>query len=235
MATPSPLSYRMLIVDDDPHISMALQEYFDLIGYDVTVSSDGQEALDLMGQSPPFDIVLMDVMLPTKTGFEVLQEARERDIESPVLMLTAYGRQEDILKGFGLGAEDYIVKPFNIDELAARVKAILHRTQPPSKTPMTIYTIGEVRINFSTHEAYRGTDLINFTALEFDILRYLIENKGRTISRKQLLSDVWGIKQDIITRTIDRHMASIRKKIEPDSANPKYIETIYGIGYRFNA
>ena len=100
---------------------------------------------------------------------------------------------------------------------------------------MVIYEIGGVNINFSTHEAFRGEDPVNFTALEFDILRYLIENKGRTVSRKQLLRDVWGIQQDIITRTIDRHMASIRKKIEEDSSNPKYIETVYGIGYRFNA
>ena len=140
-----------------------------------------------------------------------------------------------MLKGFGLGAEDYIVKPFNAEELAARVKAILYRTQPPSKAPMTVYHIGDVEINFSTHEATKNGEDINFTALEYDILRYLIENKGRTVSRKQLLRDVWGIKQEIITRTIDRHMASIRKKVEEDPSNPRYIETVYGIGYRFNA
>ncbi len=233
MPTQTPVNYRMLIVDDDPDIATALQDYFEINDYDVTVAHDGEQALEQM-RSEPFDIVLLDVMLPNKSGFEVLKEARSAGIDHPVLMLTARGEKENVLQGFGLGAEDYITKPFNADELAARVKAILARTQPPSKAPMTIYEIGDVAINFSTHEAMRKGEPVSFTALEFDILRYLIENKGRTVSRKQLLRDVWGIKQDIITRTIDRHMASIRKKIEPDPSNPQYIETVYGIGYRFN-
>lgn len=228
-------SYRMLIVDDDPGIASVLHDFFEIHGYDVSIAKDGVMALEMIRLIPPYDIVLLDVMLPKKSGFDVLREAREESIPSPVLMLTARGEQENVLKGFGLGAEDYIIKPFNAEELAARVKAILYRTQPPSKTPMVIYEIGTVKINFSTHEAFRDNDVVNFTALEFDILRYLIENKGRTVSRKQLLRDVWGIQQDIITRTIDRHMASIRKKIEEDSSNPRYIETVYGIGYRFNA
>ena len=235
MNAPADPNYRMLVVDDDPDIAQALEDYFEYQGYDVEVARDGQEALDKMQQQPTFDIVLLDVMLPKKTGFEVLQETQEAGLDSPVLMLTARGEQENVLKGFGLGAEDYIVKPFNAEELAARVRAILHRTQPPSKTPMTVYYIGDVAINFSTHEAERDGEEVSFTALEYDILRYLIENKGRTVSRKQLLRDVWGIKQEIITRTIDRHMASIRKKVEDDPSNPKHIETVYGIGYRFNA
>lgn len=234
MPTTAKPSYRMLIVDDDPDIGIALQDYFELHEYDVDVAVDGREALQKMQQKPSYDIVLLDVMLPHKTGFEVLQESQELGIDSPVLMLTARGEQENVLKGFGLGAEDYIIKPFNAEELSARVKAILQRTQPPSQAPMDVYTIGDVNINFSTHEANQNGETINFTALEFDILRYLIENKGRTVSRKQLLRDVWGIEQEIITRTIDRHMASIRKKIEEDPSNPTYIETVYGIGYRFN-
>jgi len=227
--------YRMLVVDDDPGIATILHDLFEIYGYEVSVVNDGEQALELMCRTPHYDIVLLDVMLPRKNGFDVLQEARALGVASPVLLLTARGEQENVLRGFGLGAEDYIVKPFNTEELAARVKAILYRTQPPSKTPMIVYEVGGVQINFSTHEAYRGKEPVNFTALEFDILRYLIENKGRTVSRKQLLRDVWGIQQDIITRTIDRHMASIRKKIEADSSNPQYIETVYGIGYRFNA
>jgi DNA-binding response OmpR family regulator len=172
-------------------------------------------------------------MLPKKDGFEVLRESQEVGISAPVLMLTARGEQESKLKGFGLGADDYITKPFNVEELAARVKAVLQRTLPPAKAPMDVYTIGDVEINFSTHEAFRGEEPISFTALEFDILRYLIQHRGRTVTRKQLLRDVWGIDENIITRTIDRHMASVRKKIEPDPSSPTYIETVYGIGYRF--
>jgi DNA-binding response OmpR family regulator len=179
------------------------------------------------------DVVLLDVMLPKKDGFEVLRESQEMGFSAPVLMITARGEQESKLKGFGLGADDYITKPFNVEELAARVKAILQRTMPPSEAPMDVYEIGDVEVNFTTHEAFRGDEEINFTALEFDILRYLIQHEGRTVTRKQLLRDVWGIDENIITRTIDRHMASVRKKIEPDPSAPKYIETVYGIGYRF--
>jgi DNA-binding response OmpR family regulator len=225
--------FHMLIVEDDPDIQIGLREYFEMGGYQVSTAKDGAEALDTMKSTPDLDIVLLDVMLPKKTGFDVLAESQEIGFSAPVLMLTGRGEQENILKGFGLGAEDYVIKPFNAEELAARVKAILARTQPPDRAPMDIYQIGDVTINFSTHEAMRGEEDLQFTALEFDILRYLINNRDRTITRKQLLRDVWGIEQDIITRTIDRHIASVRKKIEPDPAIPTYIETVYGIGYRF--
>ena len=233
MAISEDVTYRMLVVDDDPDINMALQDYFELAGYDVSVASDGEEALEKLKSPPSYDIVLLDVMLPKKTGFDVLRESQEIGVPSPILLLTARGEQENVLKGFGLGAEDYVVKPFNAEELEARVRAVLHRTQPPNRAPMDVYQIGEVKVNFSTHEATRDDKPVNFTALEYDILHYLIENEGQTVSRKQLLRDVWGIDQDIITRTIDRHMASIRKKVEPDPSDPLYIETVYGIGYRF--
>lgn len=223
----------MLIVEDDADIRFGLQEFFELNGYVVELARDGEEALDMLRTTPDYDIVLLDVMLPKKSGFDVLRESQEMGISAPVLMLTGRGEQESVLNGFGLGAEDYVTKPFNAEELAARVRAILHRTQPPSRAPMDIYRIGDVEINFSTHEAHRHEEDLAFTALEFDILRYLIQNEGRTVTRKQLLRDVWGISQEIITRTIDRHIASVRKKIEPDPASPQYIETVYGIGYRF--
>lgn len=229
-------TYRMLIVEDDPDVSMGLQDFFEINEYAVTTAKDGEEALNAMLDSNnDFDIVLLDVMLPRMNGFDVLRESQEKGFTAPVLMLTARGEQESILKGFGLGAEDYVTKPFSADELAARVKAVLYRTMPADRTPMEVYTIGDVEINFTTHEAYRNDDPVNFTSLEFDILEYLIQNEGHTVTRKQLLRDVWGISQDIITRTIDRHMASIRKKIEPDPSAPRHIETVYGIGYRFSS
>ena len=226
-------TFRMLIVEDDPDILMGLEEFFDMKGYEVTTATDGEEALAQM-KPGTLDVVLLDVMLPGKDGFEVLRESQEAGFDAPILMLTARGEQENVLQGFGLGANDYVTKPFNVEELAARVKAILVRTQPPDKAPMDVYRIGDVEINFSTHEAHQNGDDLDFTALEFDILRYLIQHRGRTVTRKQLLKDVWGIEQDIITRTIDRHMASVRKKIEPDPSSPTYIETVYGIGYRFD-
>ena len=227
-------TYHMLIVEDDTDILMGLEEYFELEDYEVQTAGDGEEALRKMRDLDKCDVVLLDVMLPKKDGFEVLEESQEMGFGAPVLMITARGEQESKLKGFGLGADDYITKPFNVEELAARVKAILQRTMPPAEAPMDIYEIGDVEVNFSTHEAHRDGEELNFTALEFDILRYLIQHRGRTVTRKQLLRDVWGIDENIITRTIDRHMASVRKKIEPNPSDPTYIETVYGIGYRFD-
>lgn len=226
-------TYHMLIVEDDADIRMGLREFFSMEGYEVATAEDGEVALTAMQNAETCDIVLLDIMLPKKDGFEVLRDAQEMGFSAPVLVLTAKGEQESKLRGFGLGADDYLTKPFNVEELAARVKAILQRTMPPDKAPMDVYQIGEVEINFTTHEARRNGEDINFTALEFDILRYLIQYRGQTVTRKQLLRDVWGIDEEIITRTIDRHMASVRKKIEPDPSSPEYIKTVYGIGYRF--
>lgn len=226
-------TYHMLIVEDDPDIRMGLREYFDMEGYEVETAEDGEVALETMKTTDACDIVLLDIMLPKKDGFEVLRDAQELGFSAPVLVLTAKGEQESKLKGFGLGADDYMTKPFNVEELAARIKAILQRTMPPDKAPMDVYQIGDVEINFTTHEAHRNGEEVNFTALEFDILRYLIQYRGQTVTRKQLLRDVWGIDEEIITRTIDRHMASVRKKIEPDPSSPEHIKTVYGIGYRF--
>ncbi|PSQ66033.1 MAG: DNA-binding response regulator, partial [Bacteroidetes bacterium QH_1_61_8] len=192
-------TYHMLIVEDDPDILMGLEEYFELEEYEVQTAEDGEEALRLMREMEKCDVVLLDVMLPKKDGFDVLRESQEMGFSAPILMITARGEQESKLKGFGLGADDYITKPFNVEELAARVKAILQRTMPPSEAPMDIYEIGDVEINFTTHEAYRGDEEVEFTALEFDILRYLTQHEGRTVTRKQLLRDVWGIDENIIT------------------------------------
>ncbi len=226
---------RMLIVEDDPEMGMGLEDLFTMKGYEVVRAMDGEQALNQMTSLPPYDIVILDVMLPKRNGFDVLREARKSGVASPVLMLTVKGQEEDKLQGFGLGADDYMTKPFSAEELAARVKAVLRRTTAPSESPMDVYRFGNVEVNFSNHTAYSENEEIQFTALEFDILRYFIEHRGRTVSRKQLLRDVWGISGDITTRTIDRHVASLRKKIETDPNVPQYIETVYGIGYKFIA
>ena len=224
---------RLLIVEDDAEVGAGLKEFFTLKEYDVTHVADGEKALREMTTLPPYDLVLLDVMLPKKSGFEILREARRAGVDSPVIMLTVKGSKEDKLRGFELGADDYVTKPFNAEELAARVRAVLKRSQPPSDAPMDVYEFGDVTVNFSSHMAQRNGESVEFTALEFDILRYLIQYRGQTVTRKQLLRDVWGIDEEIITRTIDRHMASVRKKIEPDPSSPEHIKTVYGIGYRF--
>lgn len=223
----------MLIVEDDPGVALGLEDFFHLRGYEVARAFEGEQALRMMMTLPPYDIVLLDVMLPNKSGFDVLREARRSGVDSPVIMLTARRDGEDKIQGFDLGADDYVAKPFSAEELAARVKAVLKRSKPPSEAPMMVYSFGDVEVNFSNHTAQRGSNEVEFTALEFDILHYFIEHRGRTVSRKQLLRDVWGISGDITTRTIDRHVASIRKKIEIDPNQPQHIETVYGIGYKF--
>jgi DNA-binding response OmpR family regulator len=225
---------RILIVEDDPEVGTGLEDFFSIKGYNVTRATDGSEAMQQITTLPPYDVVLLDVMLPEKDGFDVLREARKAGVDSPVIMLTVKGQDKHKLRGFDLGADDYVTKPFNAEELAARVRAVLERSRS-SEIDDDAYQFGDVRVDFDTHTAMKDGEEVEFTSLEFDILEYFINHRGRTVSRKQLLRDVWGISGDITTRTIDRHVASLRKKIEPDPTEPQFIETVYGIGYKFAA
>jgi DNA-binding response OmpR family regulator len=148
-------------------------------------------------------------------------------------MLTVKRQDKHKLRAFDLGADDYVTKPFNAEELAARVRAVLKRSREEGEYNGNRYSFGNITVDFDNHTARKSGDEVEFTSLEFDILEYFINHRGRTVSRKQLLRDVWGISGDITTRTIDRHVASLRKKIEPDPTDPEYIETVYGIGYKF--
>ena len=225
---------RILIVEDDPEVGTGLEDFFSIKGYDVTRATDGSEAMQQITTLPPYDVVLLDVMLPEKDGFEILREARKAGVDSPVIMLTVKGQDKHKLRGFDLGADDYVTKPFNAEELAARVRAVLERSRSDEEDE-NVYTFGDVTIDFNDQTARKDGEEVEFTSLEFDILEYFINHRGRTVSRKQLLRDVWGISGDITTRTIDRHVASLRKKIEPDPTEPQFIETVYGIGYKFAA
>ena len=223
----------MLIVEDDPEIGKDLEDFFGSRGYAVERATEGEQAVQLIIGAPLFDIIVLDLMLPKKNGFDVLREVRSAGIDTPVLILSARDSEKDKLRGFNLGADDYVTKPFSAEELAARVRVILKRIKSSSDEPVERYTFGDVEINFSSHTARKKDQDLQFTALEFSILHYFIQHRGRTVSRKQLLRDVWGIKGDITTRTIDRHVASLRKKIENDPGEPKYIKTVHGIGYKF--
>jgi len=225
---------RMLIVEDNPEMALGLKDFFELEGYQVDHAADGEEGLQRITSLPPYNVVLLDVRMPKMNGFDVLREARRAGVRTPVIVVTVEDSREDRLQGFELGADDYVGKPFNVEELAARVKAVLRRSNSPAHAPMELFEVGPVTINFSTHSAQREGEPVDFTALEFDILRYFIQHRGRTVSRKQLLRDVWGISGEVTTRTIDRHVASIRKKIDDDPTAPDYIKTVYGIGYKFS-
>lgn len=224
---------RLLIAEDDPDVGDGLEERFSRKGYHVHRTTDGEDALHKITTLPPYDLVLLDVRMPERNGFEVLRQAREAGVDSPVIMLTVKDKHQHKIRGFDLGADDYITKPFDVKELEARVQAVLDRSA--SGTPETddLYSFGGITVNFSEESVTRDGGDVKFTDLEFDLLSYLIEHRGRTVSREQLLRDVWEISGDITTRTIDRHVTSLRKKIEPESDSPTYIETVYGIGYKF--
>jgi DNA-binding response OmpR family regulator len=224
---------RILIIEDDPATGLVLEDLFELNGYDVDRALDGPQALQLMTILPAYDLVLLDVMLPQKSGFDVLREARRAGVDSPVIVLTALDEDIDKLQGFDLGADDYVAKPFHTEELEARVRAVLRRSKPEPSPQKQVICFGDVELRLDDRTGRKSGDDVAFTGLEFEILKYFIEHQGRTVNRKQLLRDVWGISGDITTRTIDRHVASIRKKIEDDPDQPRHIETVYGIGYKF--
>jgi DNA-binding response OmpR family regulator len=234
-APPETDDARILIVEDDPDVGTGLEDFLSIKGYEVERVTDGEDALQEITMLPPYDVILLDVMLPDKDGFEVLREARKSGVDSPVIMLTAKSESKHKLRGFDLGADDYVTKPFDAEELAARVQAVLQRSREQETLPDVgdVYTFDEYSVDFTTETATRDDEEIEFTDLEFEILEYFINHRGRTVSRKQLLRDVWGISGDITTRTIDRHVASLRKKLEPDPDDPTYIRTVYGIGYKF--
>lgn len=225
---------RMLIVDDDPDIRVALSDFFEMQGVRVSLAADGVEALERIKEQPGYDIVLLDVMLPKKSGFDVLREARAHGVKAPVVLLTARTEPDMILKGFELGAIEYITKPFDADELSARVRAILNRTMAPSESPMDVYQFGHIKINLSTHEVKRNGERIPFSAPEFGVLQYLVRHRGETVSREDLTAAVEEFGTAVEPPQLDEHLESIRQKIEPNPAAPTYIEDIAGDGYRFN-
>ncbi len=223
----------MLIVEDDRDVADGLKAFFGIDGFRVAHAADGEAGLRMMAKLPPYDVVLLDVMLPRKNGFEVLREARRAGVDSPVIMVTVNAREEDKLRAFELGADDYVTKPFNVEELALRVRAVVRRTGREDVVDNLTYRFGDIEVDFGQRYAHHLGRPVQFTALEYNILRYFVEHRGRTISRKQLLRDVWGLHGDVTTRTIDRHVSSLRKKIEENPASPSYIETVYGVGYKF--
>lgn len=233
---------RLLLVEDDPNVGAAMENFFVSQGYDVTRAFDGEDALEKMQAPPGYDIVTLDVTLPKKNGFEVLKESQERGLTMPVLMVTARGEQENILKGLGLGASDYVVKPFDADDLLTRIETILGYLAGP-EADLETYHFGDVEIDFETGTATRGGQPLNFSELELDLLQHLIANRGQVVTRKRLLHEAWGIDPDhvaftvspeIVTQQLEKHINTIRRLIEPTPAQPRYLETVLGLGYRFN-
>ena len=223
---------RILLVEDEPGLVLTLTDRLISQGYEVSSESDGEEGLAAaMPPNEPFDLILLDVMLPRKNGFEVCRKLRQQGNRTPVLMLTAKGQLNDKVTGFELGADDYLTKPFEMPELLARVEALLRRA--PVRPSPTIFEFGAVRVDSKNATVTRAGKPVELSAREFQLLKYLIDHQGENIPREDLLSKVWGYDARMNTRTVDVHMVWLRQKLEENPRYPEYIVTIRGFGYRF--
>jgi two-component system, OmpR family, alkaline phosphatase synthesis response regulator PhoP len=223
---------RILLVEDEPGLRLTLSGRLASEGHVVEQAGDGETGLR-RASSEPFDLVVLDVMLPDRSGFDVCRDLRKGGIETPVLMLTARGQVEDRVLGLKLGADDYLVKPFAMSELLARVEARLRREAPPVREATEGYHFGEIDVDFRKAEVMRAGAPVTVSAKEFQLLRYLIKQRGATLSRDELLNEVWGYDAMPTTRTVDVHVAWLRRKIEPNPRRPQYILTVHGLGYKF--
>jgi len=229
------MKHRILLVEDEPGLVMTLTDRLSKENYDIESAGNGKAALDKLAGSA-FDLILLDIMLPFSSGLEVCQDLRRRGMKTPILMLTAKSQVVDKVIGLKLGADDYLTKPFEMIELLARVEALLRRAAPQEHRASTDkFQFGDILVNFRTTEVFRAGKPVKVSAREFKLLRYFIENVGTTISREELLNAVWGYNAMVFTRTVDVHVAWLRQKIEPDPRHPRYIHTLYGLGYRFIA
>ena len=227
--------YKILIVEDEDAIRMALEDDFSYEGYDVATASGGPEGL-ARAMDPTLDLILLDVMLPEMSGFEICRTLRSRQIKTPIIMLTAKSQEIDKVMGLDYGADDYITKPFSSRELHARIKANLRRSRFISLEAQVkaVYSFGDVEVDFHAHEVRKGGKPLSLTHMEFLILSYFIEYAGKVVTRDDLLDDVWGENVMVTVRTVDTHIVNLRKKIEDNSAEPKWILSIRGVGYKFN-
>jgi DNA-binding response OmpR family regulator len=224
---------RILLVEDEPQMQRGLCDNLEFEGHDVTAVGDGKSGYQTLLRES-FDLVILDVMLPQMSGFDVVRKTREKGIRTPILMLTAKGEEIDKVLGLELGADDYVTKPFSLRELIARVNALLRRAVLAGSGD-TMMTLGDVKVNFASYSGSKDGKEFSMTSKEFEILKYLWQHRNETVSRDDLLTNVWGYDESISTRTIDNFILKIRQKIEDDFAHPKIIFTIHGTGYKLIA
>jgi DNA-binding response OmpR family regulator len=219
---------RLLVVDDEPSMVMGLKDNLEFEGYHVRTAADGAEAYDIL-KSDRFDLVVMDVMMPGLSGFDVCRKRRAEGDATPILLLTARGQEMDRVLGLELGADDYLTKPFSLRELLARIKAILRRSRPADASTVVI---GRLSVDFAKQTAVRDGESIPLTHREFEVLQYLLKKRGIAVSRDELLEQVWGYGESPTTRTVDNFILRLRKAVEDDPAQPAHILTAHGVGYK---
>jgi two-component system, OmpR family, alkaline phosphatase synthesis response regulator PhoP len=224
---------KLLLVEDEPGLVMTLTDRLLAEGYDVETVGEAPAALD-RATSGGYDAILLDVMLPGGNGFDVCRTIRQRGIQTPILMLTARGQVVDRVVGLKLGADDYLVKPFDMSELLARIEALLRRA-PAAAPTADRFRFGDVTIDFRGAEVTKAGQRVELSAREFTLLRYFIEHRGATLSRNELLNEVWGYNAMPSTRTVDVHVAWLRQKVETNPRHPEHLLTVHGLGYKFIA
>jgi DNA-binding response OmpR family regulator len=224
---------RILIVEDEPNMRMGLKDNLEFEGYEVELAGDGGTGLKKI-QEQEYDLVLLDVMLPVMSGFEVCKTARKQGNTTPIILLTAKGEEIDKVLGLELGADDYVTKPFSLRELLARIKAILRRNdnKPQPGKESEIVVIGKLEVNFPAYIACVKGKQVQMSHKEFEILKYLWEKKNKTVSRDDLLQNIWGYEESPTTRTVDNFILKLRQKVEKDPNHPQIILTVHGIGYK---
>jgi DNA-binding response OmpR family regulator len=220
---------RILIIDDEPEMVRGLADNLRFEGYQTLSATNGADGLALALQEGP-DLVLLDVMMPRLSGWDVLRELRAKERDIPVIMLTARGEEADRVLGLELGADDYVSKPFSLRELLARVRAVLRRPGPRQR--LETFAFGDVRLHVRARQVFKAGREIRLTRKEFDLLRYLVEHQGEVVTRDRLLDEVWGYEQFPTTRTVDTHVLRLRQKLESDPDRPVHLLTVHGQGYR---
>ncbi|MGH9681257.1 MAG: response regulator transcription factor [Candidatus Acidiferrales bacterium] len=224
----------VLFVEDEEALQMTVGDRLRKEGYEVEPAANGVDGLEKATRLP-FDLIILDVMLPKKSGFDVCREIRDAGLITPILMLTARGQTSDKVNGLKIGADDYVTKPFNMLELMARVEALMRRAPIRPAEQSRGFDFGSIHVDLAGTEATRDGAAVNLSAREFQLLRYFIDHRGVTLSREDLLKQVWGYSADMYTRTVDVHIASLRQKLEDDPKQPKFILTVQGLGYKFKA
>ncbi|MBI2159264.1 MAG: response regulator transcription factor [Candidatus Rokubacteria bacterium] len=223
---------RILVVDDEPEIVRGLEDNLRFEGYQTVSATNGEDGLALALSDAP-DLVLLDIMMPKMSGWDVCRELRGRGVDVPVIMLTARGAEVDRVLGLELGADDYVTKPFSLRELLARVRAVLRRPGPRQK--FEEFAFGDVRIRLRGRQVFRAGREVRLTRKEFDLLVFLVEHRGEVVTRERLLDEVWGYERFPTTRTVDTHVLRLRRKFEADPDRPAWIRTVHGQGYKFAA
>lgn len=223
---------KILLVEDEEGLILTLTDRLQNEGYVVVAVSDGEKGLALAA-SEQFDLIILDVMLPKKNGYDVCRELRAKNVMTPVLMLTAKGETIDKVLGLKLGADDYLTKPFEVIELLARIEALMRRAPSFNKNAPETFCFGDVFVDFRRGEIHKNSQPLEMSAMEFRLLQYLIEKRGEILKRDELLDEVWGYDAMPLTRTVDVHIAGLRQKLEDNPRLPQFIQTVHGIGYKF--